>query len=315
MYVDVNGKCSIFENIIAGTLQGSCLGPILFALFLSPIYDKVNCITYADDNYSIGTGSTIDVTIGKVKKKAEILINWLKKSGMKVNEDKTEFCIFHRNDLQQTNIKIFDSIISSKPTIKILGVTFDSKLNWSHHINLTIQKCKKNLQAIKIVANNFTIDERLNIVTSLFYSRLYYCAEIWLIPTLNRTLKNKLVQISTQALRVASNDVFKIFSSEDLHIMFNRFRPDQWRNYCMLLSLHKIINNQVPQSTWIELQNSALPETRANKTIFPPQNRLKVGINSISNRFSFISTLVTNDHLNLSYDSFKVLSKKIIQSL
>ena len=315
MYVDVNGNCSMFENIIAGTLQGSCLGPILFALFISPVYDKVNCITYADDNYSIGTGSNIDVTIGKVKKKAEILIDWLKMSGMKVNEDKTEFCIFHRNDVQQTSIKIFNNEVFSKSTIKILGVTFDSKLNWSHHVNLTVQKCKKTLQAIKIVSNNFNIDERLNMVTSLFYSKLYYSAEVWLIPTLGRNLKHKLLQISTQALRIAANDIFKIFSTEDLHVMFNRFKPDKWRMYTTLLSLYRITNNQIPESIWIEIQNSAMPATRANKTIFPSQNKLKVGVNSISNRFSYVSTLITNDDLNLSYNAFKVLSKTIIRDL
>ena len=45
MYVCVNGSSSIFVDILAGTLQGSCLGPILFALFISPMYEKSDCIT------------------------------------------------------------------------------------------------------------------------------------------------------------------------------------------------------------------------------------------------------------------------------
>lgn len=313
MYVDVNGECSIFVNILAGTLQGSCLGPILFALFIAPIFDLTSCVTYADDNFSIEVSNTLDETIGKVKLKAEFLATWLKDSGLKVNSDKTEFCIFHRNDISTKTIDILGNKISSKNTIKILGVTFDSKLNWSTHVNESILKSKKTLQAIRLISPNFTIDEKLNIITSLFYSRLYYGADVWLIPSLGHCLKRKLASISTQALRIASGDYMKIFNSNDLHQMFNRFTPVQWGHYCALLNLHKIFNNHVPESIWIELQVNSLPLTRANKTLFPPKNKLKVGLNSLTNRLSFVSTLVTNDQLNLSYGSFKVLSKNIVR--
>ena len=312
MYVDVNNECSIFTEILAGTLQGSCLGPILFALFIAPVYDLTNCFTYADDNYSIECGSDLDQTIGKVKKKSELLINWLKQSGMKVNADKTEFCIFHRNDVQQKVIILDGAEIKSNSQIRVLGIIFDSKLNWHHHIISNIQKCKKSLQAIKLISKYFTIDERLNVVTSLFYSKLYYGAEIWLIPTLSFSLKKKLLSISTQALRIVANDHLKIFNSNDLHIMFKRFTPNQWRTYSNLQVIYRIINYEIPEEIWIELQSNALPLTRANKILFPPSNKLKVGNNSILNRLSYASTLINNDDLNLSYSSFKILIKRIV---
>ena len=312
MYVDVNGECSIFTDIIAGTLQGSCLGPILFALFLAPVYDLLSCFTYADDNYSIETGSDVNQTVGKVKFKVETLISWLAGSGMKVNTNKTEFCIFHRNDTAPVIVNLAGYNVTSKNTIKVLGVLFDSKLNWAAHIENTIQKCKKTLQAIRLISDYFNIDERLNIVTSLFYSKLYYGADVWLIPSLKSTLKKKLSTISTQALRIAANDYLRTFNCADLHVMFNRFTPSIWGHYCALLNLHRIINNHVPEEIWIELQTNSLPLTRANKTLFPPKNKLKVGINSILNRLSFVSTLITNDQLNFSSNAFKVLIKRIL---
>ena len=315
MYVDVNGHCSVFTEILAGTLQGSCLGPVLFALFISPVYDLVDCFTYADDNYTIETGKKLDETIGKVKLKSEILIQWLKKSGMKVNASKTELCIFHRNDIQSSVIILDNEQIFSKSTIKVLGLTFDSKLNWFSHVTSTLIKCKRTLQAIRLISEYFSIDERLNIVTSLFYSKLYYGSEIWLIPTLSRTLKNKLMVISKNALRLAANDQYRTFSSSELHVMFKRFTPPQWRTYCNLLSIYRIFNHKIPVVIWLELQLNALPLTRANKTLFPPKNKLKIGTNSISNRLSYASTLISNNDLNLSYESFKILAKKIVLNL
>ena len=256
----------------------------------------------------------LDATIGKVKHKAETMIDWLKNSGMKVNTDKTEFCIFHRNDVHPVTINLAGNLITSKSSVKILGVIFDSKLNWNNHVVCTIQKCKKTLQAIKLISSNFNVDEKINIVTSLFYSKMYYAAEIWLIPSLKANLKKKLLSVSTQALRVAANDYLKVFNSNDLHIMFNRYTPVKWGHYCSLLSLYRIINHHIPEQIWIELQTTSLPLTRANKTLFPPKNRLKVGLNSMSNRLSFVSTLITNDQLNLSYNAFKILIKRILLS-
>ena len=311
MYVDVNNMCSILTDILAGTLQGSCLGPILFALFISPVYDLVDCFTYADDNYTIETGKNFDETIGKVKMKSEILITWLKKSGMKVNTGKTEFCIFHKNDVPTKTIVLDNAQVQSKPYIKVLGTTFDSKLNWFTHVNQTLQKCRKTLQAVKLISKFFTVDERLNIITSLFYSQLYYASEVWLLPSLSFTLKNKLLSISTTALRIVANDQCRVFNSNDLHIMFKRFTPTQWRVYCNLLCLYRIINFSIPEQIWIELQINALPLSRANKILFPPKNKIKVGLNSFTNRISYCSTLITNDNLNLSYNSFKILAKQI----
>ena len=171
---------------------------------------------------------------------------------------------------------------------------------------------QKTLQAMRIISKYFTIDERLNISTSLFYSKLYYGAEIWLLPTLSFALKKKLLNISTQAIRIVANDHLKIFNSNDLHTMFKRFTPNQWRIYSNLQIIYRIINFNAPQDIWIELQLNALPLSRANKTIFPPTNNRKVGNNSILNRLSYASNLVTNDDLNLSYDAFKVLVKKTV---
>ena len=43
----------------------------------------------------------MEVLISDTKKYLEIMTKWLKDSGMKVNESKTEVCVFHRLDTPQ----------------------------------------------------------------------------------------------------------------------------------------------------------------------------------------------------------------------
>ena len=54
-YVEANGSNSeIIENNI-GTIQGSILGPILYAIFIRPLYDIEKITTFADDNYIVSS--------------------------------------------------------------------------------------------------------------------------------------------------------------------------------------------------------------------------------------------------------------------
>ena len=160
---------------------------------MSPVFDLADIVTYADDNYIIEMDSDADRAIRKVKMKAETIIHWLTSVGMKVNTEKTEFCIFARNDIGERKIKIVDSEIKTSKTIKVLGVTFDSKLNWYSHVQNQIKKCISIIAGLKIIRKYFNNEEFLNVVNSMFYSKLYYASQIWLIPSLNRNLKNKLL--------------------------------------------------------------------------------------------------------------------------
>ena len=68
-----------------------------------------------------------------------------------MNETKTECCLFHKNDHNLINLNINGVLIRSKHSINVLGVLFDSKLNWQPQVALSITKAKKSLHAIKLI--------------------------------------------------------------------------------------------------------------------------------------------------------------------
>ena len=107
-----------------GTVQGSILGPILYAIFVSPIFDLEKMSNYADDNYVIKWNNKIEALID-MQKSLEAITKWLRDSGLKVNETKTEICLFHRTMTRPIDVILNGITLKSSPTIKVLGVTFD----------------------------------------------------------------------------------------------------------------------------------------------------------------------------------------------
>ena len=116
----------------------------------------------------------------------------LKESRLKVNEAKTELCPFYKKDTHPIEIIISNVAVKSIPHINVFGICFEFKLTWSMHIANAINKASKALYAIKLIEKYFTNFEILQLITSNFYSVLYYNSENWHLPTLKYELKQYL---------------------------------------------------------------------------------------------------------------------------
>jgi hypothetical protein len=95
-YCEVNKNNSKFFDINFGTIQGSIIGPLLFALFILPLADITTTTTYADDNYLFGSGETEKKVLENCIKETEIAMKWFSDSGLCVNKKKTEVCVFQK---------------------------------------------------------------------------------------------------------------------------------------------------------------------------------------------------------------------------
>ena len=86
--------------------------------------------------------------------------------------------------------------------MNVLGVIFDSKLDWSINVANTINKAKITCHEIKLVKPYIANTELRQLITSNFYLRLYYYSEIWQLPTLNAYSKRQLLSASSLALKL-----------------------------------------------------------------------------------------------------------------
>ena len=290
------------------------MGPILYALFVSPLLDLTRMTLFADDNYIIRSNCNLEALIEDMKETLEMITKWLKDSGLKVNDNKTEACLFYIRDHPPVEITINNATIKTKLSMNVLGVQFDSKLQWTDHVNNITLKLKKVLQSIMLIRKYFNKKELLSIITSNYYSVMYYNSEIWLLPTLSVNIKRILLATSAAPLKLLGVGSNHFMSYDRLHRFYHRATPDQVTKYKHSLLLHKCYDDQSQGSDWLSINFNQNFNARQQHIFFYKTSRYKVGNNLLSNRLNILNKLITFDTLNLNFDCYKIRMKQLFMT-
>jgi hypothetical protein len=56
-YVSLDGDYLVLYDLFLGTTQGSIFWPVLYAIFVFPLFDIVPTLAFADDSYKVNSGS------------------------------------------------------------------------------------------------------------------------------------------------------------------------------------------------------------------------------------------------------------------
>ena len=310
-YVSLDGSNSCVHECNVGTVQGSILGPILYSIFVSPLLALTDLTLFADDNYAlVWNKSKADIVLA-MQTKLELITSWLRDSGLKVNENKTEVCLFHRKDQPLITLTLNGNILKSKDNMNVLGVAFDCKLNWQIQVQKVITKAKSNLHAIQLIRNHFTKKETLQLITSNYYSVLYYNSEIWHLPSLSNITKKQLLSASAQPLKMCTHNYDQSISFITLHTLNNRATPDKMIKYKTSLLLHKIVNNNEMSLEWQQLFFNQNFNQRNNRANFRDLSKYRIGKNLITNRLNILNNKIPYDWFNESIQSFKIKCKAL----
>ena len=131
----------------------------------------------------------------------------------------------------------------------------------------------------------FTQNEFLTLITSNFYSILFYNSEIWHLPSLKATLKQKLLSTSAKALKVCIRLSDGNTSFETLHKICKRAPPIEFMKYKLALCLFKTYNSDFNVVEFLHLNFNQVFTSRQLNFETLKSNNKKVGLNALSNRF------------------------------
>ena len=310
-YCQVGAQVSKLINITHGTVQGSILGPVLFAIFISPLEKIVKyLVTYADDNFILNHHKQQSLVVTLTKDSVMAMRDWLMKNGMRVSEEKTEICMFNQSDMEVTSINIGDHLVPVKKNIKILGIVFDSKLNWQEQARSAMKKANKAKQGLSIIRKYFTQKEMLKLSTAYFYSTLYYGSKVWLVSTLHCHIKKQLWQLSSRMLCLVEGHRNRMVSFMDLHKKYNKASPNMWSNYVTAVAMWDLLNNQAPEVTFLSAMMNRMFQGRREGILFTRSNKKKIGFNCLSNRLQSVSQKLKMNWQDMTKMAFKRLCKE-----
>jgi hypothetical protein len=119
----VNGEISMLYDLLLSTVQ--VLGPVLYAIFISPLSDLAFLLTFSNDNYILRFNICFEALNIEIENSLESITKWLRDSSLSVNKTKTELCLFAKGEMRPISVVLKGTVILSKSEINLLGVTFD----------------------------------------------------------------------------------------------------------------------------------------------------------------------------------------------
>jgi len=292
IFVEYKGSRSEIQGINVGCVQGSVLGPKLFALYTkhltSKLPDYCHITAYADDTYV----SVVDKDLPNLKSKIEISLRkheeYLAEIGMVVNKEKTELIVFNRGNPIEMELS---NGIKSANEMKALGVTITHNLSWEKHVNNTIMKTSKIIGGIRFLRRWIPLDAALKVVTSQYYGTCYYAGPVWLNDNLTYLSWKKLSSQHYRAIRAAVKDHKRRLPKALLDVISKRAPPKQWSKYINSSTAIKLINNSNTRIADDLRSKLYINDRKPKKGTFTNRSRLKIGRHSLSNRLSFIKDL------------------------
>ena len=171
-------------------------------------------VGFADDMFIPRSGRDLKTLTRDMEISLDNISSWYNKSGLVVNCAKTEVCLFYKSDVVSVSVMVGNDRIITSKQMNVLGIIFDSKLQWNAQVSSCLKKANKSLCALKLISKYFNTKELLQILTSNVYSILYYNSEVWHLPSLNKSLKHKLLAFSANAIKMELHYPKKLISHQ-----------------------------------------------------------------------------------------------------
>ena len=223
-YVSLHGEYSELKEIPCGVPQGSCLGPLLFLIYINDlpnISEVLHFYLFADNTNIYYEADTIKKLETVINKKLKKLDTWLIVNMLSLNITKTNFIVFHPYNKplkQRITLKIHKMAISEKIYIKYLGVMIDSSLTWNVYIDKISKTIARTLGLLYKIRPFVNMKILKMLYYSLVYSHLNYVTEVW--GSADPTYLDRILILQKRIVRMLTfNDMRQQEYSYKLYVM------------------------------------------------------------------------------------------------
>jgi ribonuclease HI len=191
--IRIDGEIGPITGILCGLPQGSPVSPILFMLYLAPLFRLGSPKTrfgYADDAAILAISLSLEANCQSLSTSLQEALVWGTKEGITFAPDKYELIHFSRRkddqDPSRTPSVVAGPVTVSentkRPYLRWLGVLFDKRLSFKYHVGEATSKALKVANALRGLGNTVRgIKPYLmrQAVTACVLPKAYFGAETW----------------------------------------------------------------------------------------------------------------------------------------
>ena len=251
----VNGHLSKLEKISFGVPQGSCLGPLLFLIYINDLplaLDSSTVNMYADDTSISYSSKSISLINNDVNKDLRSLKTWLEENKLSLNVAKTQSILigsrYRLRALEQPgtpklSLHIGDEAISNITSSKYLGVHVNQFLNWDQRILSITKNVSRGLGILRYAKRYLPLVTVQAMYKSLIEPYFRYCCPVW--GATGNTALQKLQKLQNRAARIVTNSPYDAHSEPLLQRL-------GWPTVTQLIELetvkvvYKVLHNEAP---------------------------------------------------------------------
>ena len=176
---------SSYYDLDYGTPQGSCLGPLLFLIYINDLHHTVkycSIILFADDTTLLQGHKSLKYLKWMIEEDLQNMIDWFKANLLTINISKTE-CILFNYQKKQTStsfeLDLNNIRLKNSEGTKFLGLWLDNTLSWKIHISNLIIKIKQNTNLLRIGNKFLNKASKKLVYFAHIYSHICYGLVIW----------------------------------------------------------------------------------------------------------------------------------------
>ena len=275
--VSLDGIVSEKFQLTQGVPQGSCLGPLLFTLYASKLFDIIeghlpDVHTYADDTqlylaFKPNSAVTANDAVNAMELCIRDLRSWMLHDKLKLNDNKTNFILIGtRQQLSKVDVDslcVGDSIVSQIKSAKNLGTWMDNSLNLKINVNNTCKAAYYHLTNVRRIRKYLDEKTTQTLVHALIIGRIDYCNSI--LYGLPAKELAKLQRLQNSAARIIFNIPRMCHITPVLREL--HWLPVQFRiQFKLIIITFKVIKGQGPMylQELVRLQQSGAYSLRSS---------------------------------------------------
>jgi hypothetical protein len=207
-----NSATSTRRNMRAGVAQGGLVSPVLFSLYVNDMpapSRHVELALYADDTALIATSRSPLLLVSYLETYLNRLELWLRDWRIAINVSKSTAVLFAKTTrcIQRPRpVQLFGEPIQWVDTARYLGVTLDTRLTWSAHVNQVGRKAAQRLGVLGPLLNRrsgLSIKNGVLLYKQLIRPIMDYACPIW--RSAAHTHVRKLQVLQSKCLPIATN--------------------------------------------------------------------------------------------------------------